>query len=89
LSTETNGVFDLMALMSSEIKQNNIDIAALSEALGKTLELLEVTIEESGRHIDHDAEDAFRMGEWFDEGDLIDVKNCYEVLAYAKSNKQK
>lgn len=56
-------------------------VMALVEAAQALLTILDSTIEESGRSIDYGEEDAFRMGEWFEEDDYAAIGRARAALA--------
>jgi hypothetical protein len=57
------------------------EIKALVGTATKTLAMVEDLVAESGRAIKYDAEDAFRMGEWFDDADMQDITKAHAALA--------
>jgi hypothetical protein len=57
------------------------EIKALVGTATKTLTMVEDLVAESGRAIKYDAEDAFRMGEWFDDADMQDITKAHAALA--------
>ena len=61
-----------------------VDAGLLDEvkaALASCLRQLDDLVAESGRGIDWGYEDAFRMGEWFEERDLAEVERARAALA--------
>lgn len=68
---------------SRDINQT-VQIESLSLALEKALDLLDQTIEESGRLIEYDEEDPFRRDEWFDDEDKENLKIARQVLSYSR-----
>jgi hypothetical protein len=55
--------------------------ARLRAALRTCINMLDDLVAESGRGIEYGEEDAFRMGEWFDDHDLMNVEAARAALA--------
>lgn len=60
-------------------------IARLVEAVHDCVGLLDQLVAESGRLVEWDAEDPFRMGEWFEPEDLAQIESVRAALAAAKA----
>lgn len=55
--------------------------ARLRAALEACVNMLDDLVAESGRGIEYGEEDAFRMGEWFDDHELRDIDTARAALA--------
>lgn len=55
------------------------DTATLLKHLQRCVTMLDALIVESGRTIEHDEEDRFRMGEWFDKEELEHIAEARNV----------
>jgi hypothetical protein len=60
------------------------EIAALVEAAGDLLFMLDALKVESGRGIEYGYEDAFRMGEWFEDEDLSRIEHARAAIRALK-----
>lgn len=67
------GSLDARRKMEAERDTLRAKVERLQEALRNRLNILDATIAENGRGIEWDQEDAFRMGEWFEDEDLAAV----------------
>ncbi len=75
--------WDLAALALSRgeaLAKAEAEIARLRAMLGSALDMLDELVAESGRGYDWGEEDAFRMGEWFDDSDLSFLAEARAVL---------
>lgn len=52
----------------------------LREALAPCVKMLLALVAESGRGVEWDEEDAFRMGEWFEQEDLAAIEAARKAL---------
>ena len=59
----------------------NPKMQALVEASRYLIPIIDALVKESGRFVDYDAEDAFRMGEWFEDHELQAVDTARAALA--------
>ena len=57
------------------------DVAVLVEALRRCVAMLGALVAESGRGVEWGEEDAFRMGEWFERDDLLNIEQARAALA--------
>lgn len=56
-------------------------IAELEAALRPCVSMLDALVDESGRGVEWGEEDSFRMGEWFEDGDLSNLEAARAALA--------
>lgn len=59
----------------------------LLSAFEPIIEILHKTIDESGRSIEYGEEDPFRMGEWFEDSDIIAITDATNILKELKNVK--
>jgi hypothetical protein len=55
-------------------------LGKLIEAVEPCLKLLDDLVAESGRGVEWDEEDPFRMGEWFEREDLAAIERLRAIL---------
>ena len=60
-------------------------IKKLVGAVHNCVGMLDQLVAESGRLVEWDAEDPFRMGEWFEPEDLAQIESARAALAAAKA----
>lgn len=56
-------------------------VARLEAALENCLAIIDALKDESGREIEYGAEDAFRMGEWFEDAELKAIEDARAALS--------
>lgn len=78
------GVPALIARAEAAEAAERAKVAALVEALGDCVKMLEALIVESGRGIEWGHEDAFRMGEWFEAEDIAKIDRARAAITAAK-----
>jgi len=68
----------------ARIEELEAKLAKAVEAIGPCVNMLDALVAESGRYVEYDAEDAFRMGEWFEPKELQDIERARATLAELK-----
>ena len=71
-----NMVIDL----TERLEAAEIKMSKAVKAFTPLITMLDDLFDEEGRSIEYDEEDAFRMGEWFDENDLLAFDTARSVL---------
>ena len=59
----------------------NAENERLREALKPCVSMLDALVNESGKSVEWGEEDSFRMGEWFEDGDLSNIEAARAALA--------
>lgn len=72
-------------LLIARIEELEAKLAKAVECLGPCITLLDGLVEYSKREIEWDEEDTFRMGEWFESGDLERIESARATLAELSS----
>ena len=67
------------------VEELEAKLAKAVECLGPCITLLDGLVEYSKREIEWDEEDTFRMGEWFESGDLERIESARATLAELSS----
>lgn len=78
---------DLAAVQPAQVQPDPRDevIKKLVGAVHNCVGMLDQLVAESGRLVEWDAEDPFRMGEWFEPEDLAQIESARAALAAAKA----
>jgi hypothetical protein len=60
-------------------------IARLVSSVHNCIGMLDLLVADSGMSVDWDAEDPFRMGEWFEKEDIEQLEEARAAIAAAKA----